>query len=182
MRRSYWAAVSVCTNQHRGYSSIGLGDVAIRESTRRRYLEIYRDVIKRLPRDEVARKHGCSECTVRKAIAYFKDQSRLTGEEELRVQIDAIEAKLYHLRQKVEEIEGGCNETEEVIEGESRRKVKRKRVYNWAAAVSYWREIRESEKELVKLKGLLKVVEEDGEPHEEAIERALSELEEEGDL
>ena len=165
-----------------GYSSFGLGHVAIRESTRRRYLEIYRDVIRRVPRDEVAKRHSCSESTVRKAITFFKDRARLAREEELRVQIDAIEAKIYHLRQKVEEIEGGCNETEEVIEGESKRRVKKKRVYNWSAAVGYWREIRESEKELVRLKGLLKVVEEDVQPQEEIIERALGELEEEGDL
>ena len=156
--------------------------MAIRESTRRRYLEIYQDVIKRVPRDEVARRHGCSESTVRKAIAYFKDQEWLTKEEELRVQIDAIEAKVYHLRQKVEQIEKGSNETEEVIEEEGKRRVKRKHVYNWSAAVGYWREIRENEKELVALKGLLKLVRENAEPQEEIIDRALKELEEEGDL
>jgi len=156
--------------------------VAIQESTRRRYLEIYRDVIRRVPRDEVARRHGCSESTVRKAIAYFKDRTRLTKEEELRVQIDAIEAKLYHLHQKVEQIEGGSNETEEVIEGESKRRLKRKRVYKWGAAVGYWREIREAERELVRLKGLLKVVEENADSQDKIIERALRELEQEGDL
>lgn len=156
--------------------------MAIRESTRSRYLQIYRDVIGRVPRDEVARRHGCSESTVRKAIAYFRDQTQLTKEEELRVQIDAIEIKLHHLRQKVEQIEGGSNETEEVVEGERKRRVKKKHVYKWGAAVGYWREIRESEKDLVRLKGLLKVVEENEEPQDELIERALRELEEEGDL
>jgi hypothetical protein len=149
----------------------------VRPDTEKQYLQMYERRKKRHTLIDIADEFGCSMRTVTRAIDYCQSLALdMTSASDIALLIESKEDRIKWIHERIDFISGGVKWKEYSETKDGRFKKSGAKIYPTAEAL-FLREIRELEKDIAELKGLLNLTDDETDDDEAGLVDALHGLE-----